>query len=290
MNFVFFTLGGKQLWEDLFFCQGWRIQRNVITGRHRLLDEWDIRRESGSMAECQSAFVKYAEAFQITKPNSRAVVFIHGFGRSKDMFKAMDARFEASGYTAISINFPTLYRPFDNMVEQLGNILKNLKGIKEINFVAYGFGGLVLRKSLTKSWNIQNKMRIGRIVIINTPNRGALWGEKAAYSPLWLKILGQSVMIYTPDFIDQLPDFPLNTDTGAITSWNPFGRGLCRFLPKSWRNLFQNPRDNSTLNTKETIVVKSPHLNPCNDEKVILPCINFIKSGKFASLQKIKKL
>ena len=290
MNFVFFTLGGKQLWEDLFFYQGWRIQRHVITRRCRLLDDWDIRRESGQIAVCRAAFLKYAEVFQLPKPKSKAVFFIHGFGGTKDSFAKMAKEFQSAGYTPIAINYSSFYRTFDSVVEQINALIKNLNGIKELNFVAYGLGGLVLRKLLSKSWEWQNKMRIGRVVIIDTPNRGALWGEEASHSPLWLKILGPMTMIYSPDFFDQVPDFSPNIDVGAITTWHPFLQRLQRFLPRSWRNLFQNPKHNSTKNTKATVTFKSSYFNGCKDKKVISHCINFIKSGKFASSQKIKKL
>ena len=33
------TLGGMQFWGDVTHRAGWRVQRHVVTGHHRLLDE-----------------------------------------------------------------------------------------------------------------------------------------------------------------------------------------------------------------------------------------------------------
>ena len=49
------TLGGRQLWADLHLEGGWRIQKNAVTGRHRLLDRHNIRRAWGTRGECDLA-------------------------------------------------------------------------------------------------------------------------------------------------------------------------------------------------------------------------------------------
>ena len=33
------TLGGRQLWGDVAVFHDWRIQKNILTGHYRLLDE-----------------------------------------------------------------------------------------------------------------------------------------------------------------------------------------------------------------------------------------------------------
>ena len=67
MRFDFFTLGGSQFWEDVFFYQKWRIQRNYKTKQYRLLDNWDIRRAEGRFENCRRAFLKYIEVFQLSR-------------------------------------------------------------------------------------------------------------------------------------------------------------------------------------------------------------------------------
>ena len=49
------TLGGKQFWADELFFHQWRIQRNVLDGHCRLLDENNLRHASGTFDECRAA-------------------------------------------------------------------------------------------------------------------------------------------------------------------------------------------------------------------------------------------
>lgn len=286
MAFKFFTFGGKQFWEDRFFYNGWRIQRSCITGRYRLLDEWDIRRESGSLLRCQNAFIHYIEVYQLLRPKQKAVLLLHGYGQSKDRYNKMAQRFESEGITAIAINMPTLRFSFDAIVEQLDFILKNLKDIQEINFVVYGFSGLVLRKLLAKSWGWRRRMKIGRIVTINVPNNGAIWGRKLKNAPIISHFLGKAMQIYDPNEVEFLPDFSKSLEIGVLTTWNSVGRILVKITPKSWKDIFPSRKDSYISSAKEITAVKYLGINPCAGNKIISHCISFIKDGNFKSYKK----
>ncbi len=289
MVFTFFTFGGKQLWEDLFFYQGWRIQRSCLNGKYRLLDAWNIRRESGTLLRCQNAFIHYIEVYQLLRPKQKAVVFLHGLGRTGSMFDSMAQTFETEGFTSIAVNFPSLRKSFDDIVSQLEFLLKNLKDIQEVNFVTHGLGGLVLREVLHKNGSWRRKIRTGRVIALDVPNRGWHAGELLSRKNPAVKTV-PALKIYESENIAKLPDFPKNLDVGILTTWNPFLRVLINILPASWRSLFPTPKDSHIAGAREISAVKYLRLNQCNTKKVITYCINFIKSGKFQSLQKIKKL
>lgn len=46
-NVNFPTMGGKVFWNDLANVNGWRVQKNNITGHCRILDPNNIRRAWG---------------------------------------------------------------------------------------------------------------------------------------------------------------------------------------------------------------------------------------------------
>ena len=283
MKFTFFTLGGMQLWEDLFFYQGWRIQKNCITGRYRLLDAWDIRRESGTLSRCQNSFIRYIEVCQLLRPKEKAVLFLHGFCGTKDSFKEMAQTFESGGYTPIAINCPTTRRTFHTLVEQVEFLLKNLKDVKEMNFVVYGFGGLILRKMFSKSSAWKRKFKIGKIVAIDVPNRGNQIGESINRSIFLKKIFGPATEIYDSDNVDILAPFPKNVDIGVITTWNPIFRLISGIIPQKWKENFASAKESHIDNAKEILPVKYFRINPCKNKKLITYCINFIKNNKFKS-------
>lgn len=46
-NINFPTMGGEVFWNDLAEANGWRVQKNNITGHCRILDNEDVRRAWG---------------------------------------------------------------------------------------------------------------------------------------------------------------------------------------------------------------------------------------------------
>jgi pimeloyl-ACP methyl ester carboxylesterase len=52
------TLGGGPLWKDVAQVEGLRIQRNRLTGHHRLIDAANVRRAWGSFEACEEMLAK----------------------------------------------------------------------------------------------------------------------------------------------------------------------------------------------------------------------------------------
>ncbi len=92
------TFGGMQLWEDLRVHSEWRIQRNVVTGHYRLLDDGDIRRAWGSWDECNRALDEARATYDLEPGSDHAVVLLHGLGRTKSMYRSLARDLEAAGY------------------------------------------------------------------------------------------------------------------------------------------------------------------------------------------------
>ena len=54
VNFPTATLGGTQFWSDELVFRDWRIQRNVLSGHYRLLDDRDFRMAWGTLDQCRA--------------------------------------------------------------------------------------------------------------------------------------------------------------------------------------------------------------------------------------------
>lgn len=52
------TMGGKTFWNELAECQGWRLQKNMITQHCRILDPQDVRRAWGGDDAMERLFCK----------------------------------------------------------------------------------------------------------------------------------------------------------------------------------------------------------------------------------------
>lgn len=146
MRFEFFTMGGSQLWEDVFFYQKWRIQRNYRTKEYRLLDPWDVQRHSGGFENCRRAFLDYIEIYEISRQRGHMVIMLHGLGDSKNIFKPLWRAVLKEGMMAAAINYPSTRKRIDSHVRQLDFLLNHLEDVQEVSFVTKGVGGIVLRK------------------------------------------------------------------------------------------------------------------------------------------------
>ena len=58
------TMGGFLFWEDVAEIQGWRMQRNIVTGHWRLLDPDNMRCAWGADDKMVDIFTKAAQAME----------------------------------------------------------------------------------------------------------------------------------------------------------------------------------------------------------------------------------
>ena len=172
------TLGGKQFWADELVFHQWRIQRNVLTGHYRLLDEDDVRRVWGTFDECRTALEDIKQREKLPPMKGKVVILLHGLGRTRTAMSGM-AKFleESDKYTALNVSYPSTMAEVEEHAKSLQQLIDNLTGVDEIDFVAHSLGNLVIRSYLYDQQNGgENRKpdpRIKRIVMLVAPNNGA---------------------------------------------------------------------------------------------------------------------
>ena len=261
MRFEFFTMGGSQFWEDVFFYQKWRIQRNFRTKKYRLLDPWDIQRHSGGFESCRKAFVDYIEIYEISRQRGHMVIMLHGLGDSKNIFKPLWRAVLKEGMMAAAINYPSTRKRIDSHVRQLEFLLNNLEDVQEVSFVTKGAGGIVLRKLLASKEPWTQKLKINRAVQVCPPNQGSALLTKLASFKFLRKIMGPACNDFAPKEAPSWDKLRLKTEIGAIYTQRP-ERGILFFLPKSWHKYFYVPDVVKFKGVKEIFYVRNFHLNP----------------------------
>ena len=92
------TLGGKQLWSDVFVHAGWRIQEHVYTDHARLLDDNVVRRAWGTYEECRSHFERERERLNLKWSSSNLVVLVHGLGGARHTVSDLERRAQSGGF------------------------------------------------------------------------------------------------------------------------------------------------------------------------------------------------
>lgn len=196
------TLGGLQFWADVHYDNGWRIQRNAVTGHYRLLDDYDIRRAWGSRKACEEALPGFENEADSAEER-HAVVMLHGFMRSRKQFLLMKRDLEKAGFEPIPVQYASTRDSLEGHGEHLSDLLDDLKGYDQVSFVTYSMGGVVLRQALdlTGSWD---NFETGRIIMIAPPSNGSELATRF-HSKATVKILGPSFDELATTRLEDLP-------------------------------------------------------------------------------------
>jgi pimeloyl-ACP methyl ester carboxylesterase len=178
INFAWRTLGGEQLWSDVLVYGAWRIQRNELTDHFRLLDPRDVRRAWGTHAQCRGEFDRLRRTGVIAPLDGKAVITLHGYGRSRDHVQQLGSKLAETGqYAWINAGYSSTRGALEQHAESLAQVISGLEGIDEIHFVCHSLGNLVVRRYLGEAnaeqprW--QPDPRIKRMVMLGPPNQGA---------------------------------------------------------------------------------------------------------------------
>ena len=280
MRFDFFTFGGGQYWEDVFFYQKWRIQRNYSKKYYRLLDPWDIRRFSGTFEECRRAFIEQISIHEIARQKGHMIIMLHGLGDTKNIFKPLWRKALDEGFMAAAINYPSRLKHMDSHVRQLEFLLDNLEDVEKVSFVAKGIGGLVLRKLMAKASPWQEKLKIGRIVQVGTQNKSSELLEKMSEHWIFRWLLGPMLSEVRSEAMPKIPEFKKNREFGVISTDYAF-RDFTFLLPRAWKEVLPQPKDCALKGEKERIYIRCARFNPFKSRKIVNATINFIKKGTF---------
>lgn len=280
MKFHFFTFGGSQFWEDVFFYQKWRIQRHYRSKKYRLLDNWDIQRASGSFEDCRKAFVKFIEVYEIPRQSGELIILLHGLGETKTIFRNLWKALIAKGYNVAAINYPSTRKPMRYHIRQLDFFLTHCEDISKVSFITKGEGCLLLRMLLSNTYGWQENFQINRVININPINRGSDIFDIMARFKIFNFIFGPMLKEGTPNMAQSISRLPRETNCGII---------FCQ----TWRDKFTAPiierfkslpMKSDVLEEKfatESIKITNSHFDIFKNKDVIEACSTFLKNGKF---------
>lgn len=272
------TMGGNQVWADVRYHGGWRIQENVLTGHCRVLDHRDVRQSWGERADCEKAFDAAIEEHGLKNTSTHAIVLLHGLGRRRAMFARMEGRLREEGYEVISLAYPSTRRNVDEHASQIEGVLASLEGIDEVSFVTHSLGGIVTRRVLSRQHAWQEGLTPRRVVMLGPPNQGA---AMARIAPDWAAepVLGEVIVELRQPLKGARPSDAV--EFGVIAGGRN-GKGYNPLIPGD---------DDGVVGVSET------HLSGASDFLVItgihsfLPAnpvaieatVEFLKSGQFSA-------
>ena len=275
-----YTFGGHHFWEDVFFYQKWRIQRNYVNKKCRLLDNWDICRKEGTFEECRKAFVEFIEAFEIPKQKGHMVVMIPGLAETKNVFKELWRAVLKKGYSAIAINYPSTQKEIAGHLRQLNFFLNHLEGVDSVSFVTNGIASVILKKLFCSNEPWRKKLRIGRIVQVNPYNHGSKLIFKLSKVKYLSFILGPMAAEMDPAIVEKLPPLPSDIESGLLFSESVWYKSAeCLTCSKS--DKIDLEKEKNFAGAKDVVMFPSHAGNLFNNKKIVSVIVKFLMSGKF---------
>lgn len=276
----FYTMGGGHFWEDVFFYQKWRIQRNYISKKCRLLDNWDISRFEGSFEECRKSFIQYIEAFELPRQKGHMIIMLPGLGESKNIFKPLWRAALKENFLAAAVNYPSTQKELDGHVRQLDFFLNHLEDVEKISFVTNGIGSVILKRLFMLETPWRQKLKIGRVVEVRPQNHGNLLLLKLSKSKIFSFILGPMAAEMTPANIEKIPPLPKEIETGIILGESRMTR-FCKMITGTSSGKPDIEREKQFEKATDVVEISSNKKNIFADKRIVDEVISFLTTGRF---------
>jgi hypothetical protein len=159
------TLGGMQFWNDISVAGKYKIQKNVITGHCRVLENNYLRHHWGSEKFCRKKLTHLTPEF-----SSRQIFLIHGLGRSHHSMATLQKKFEIEGYLVHNLEYSSMLNKADTLGDRIENLIKEHPKSQNI-IITHSFGGILLRKCDPSN-------PLNKAILLAAPNQGSSICEK----------------------------------------------------------------------------------------------------------------
>ncbi len=272
------TMGGRQLWSDVFAQAGWRIQENAVTGHYRLLDPDDRRLEWGSYATCLASFKSISLQKSPSWSGDHLVIMIHGLGRSRNSFAKLAGALQNEGYATFSISYASTRGDPIEHAARLNRLLADLRGIDTVSFVSHSYGGLVLRQTLAVDSDWRSRIDVHRAVLLAPPSKGSAIADALKDVPAYRLVLGKGGQAVTAQEAVMVP--PPGVQFGIIAGGRNDGHGFNPLLKGD---------DDGVVTVEETklegaadfLIVDALHTFIMDNPASIAAIKHFLKTGAF---------
>ncbi len=195
------TAGGPLAWTDEVIDGQWRIQKHATVGHYRLLDPRQRRMAVGTMEQCFCELQRRRDAGQIPPMCPCVVIVIHGLSGSRaGMDGLANYLSEQGGLSVINFGYASTRGSIQEQAVALESVLRNLRGVQQVSFVAHSMGNIVVRHLLYKL-EVQGNpppLVFNRMVMISPPNHGAEVADTIGQRPVFKLAFGEVVDQFAP--------------------------------------------------------------------------------------------
>jgi len=215
------------------------------------------------------------EAPQSGDARCPGVVLLHGIARTSASLTKLERALQGSGFTTLNIDYPSRSKPIAALADDIHPaIARFAERDSPLHFVAHSMGGLVARAYIAK----HRPARLGRVVMLGTPNSGSEVADLLSGSRLYRAFYGPAGLELTTA-IRALPsvDYPVGVIAGNRFI-DPVAALLVLPKPNDGRVSVQSAM---LTGMTDHVVVKASHTGLPRHTAAIEQTITFLRYGHF---------
>ncbi|USD48585.1 alpha/beta fold hydrolase [Vibrio sp. SCSIO 43153] len=226
---------------------------------------------------------------QVENDEADLVILAHGLAKSGRAMGALTKELRAAGYQTCTLDYRSIGIKKKALIEQaylqINSCLDQSANTQTVHFVGHSLGGLLIRHYLQEEHAFLQQKRLGRVVMIGTPNHGSAVADHYA-DKFWMNWLGEIPLALTTSeesFGAMLGD--PNYKVGIIAGTQGY----------NWTNrYFEEPNDglvsvNSAklANMHAYIEVNLSHHQLRSDPLVVSLVLSYLKYGVFIKAERL---
>jgi pimeloyl-ACP methyl ester carboxylesterase len=216
----------------------------------------------------------------MTESNGPGVVLLHGIARTARSLRKLERSLQQAGFATLNLDYASRKKPLEVLAE---DIHPEVSAFAEacagpIHFVTHSMGGLLARVYIAR----HRPVRLGRVVMLGTPNGGSEVANLLKSFPLYRAFYGpagQQLMTTGDAALASLPpiDYPVGVVAGVRTL-DPIASYFILPRPNDGRVSVQSSKlDRMT----DHVTIKTPHNGLVRHAAATAQTIAFLRAGRF---------
>ncbi|MCB1558012.1 MAG: alpha/beta fold hydrolase [Alphaproteobacteria bacterium] len=221
----------------------------------------------------------------MSEPRREKVFLLHGIALNRFSLLFLEKRLRKSGFEAEAISYPSTKHSLDDLAQWFyakylaPDVLQNFD---RIHFVGHSMGGLVIRRALHNYRDQLPADKIGRVVMLGTPNGGSEIADFLQKFIPFRKLYGPAGAELTTHHQKSL-QAPLYYEAGAIAGTSRWLYPLASIWIKGDHDGRVSVKSTKLPDLKDHMVINASHTFMIYRGRTARLVISFLKNGQFQS-------
>lgn len=210
-----------------------------------------------------------------------AVLLLHGIARTSASMRAMERALERAGYRVLNLDYRSRHLPLGDLAEAIHPAVSRFAAAAPGAFHAVGhsMGGLLLRAYLAR----HRPARLGRCVMLGTPNNGSELADRLRGWPLYRLAFGPAgqQLVTTPGDALRAALGTVDYELGVLAGDRPLSTLAAALLLPGPSDGTVTVASTRLAGMADHRVVPTSHTRLTSHPEAVAATLRFLRSGRF---------